>query len=498
MSAAAPTASNPITTPYTVDQLQALASSEAASAISAENAPLTAQIGTLGGQKTAAEQEINQMYGQLLPYVQQSAQAVQSAQQQAETMAQQVFAAAGTRMNQLYQQQASEAQQLAQQMGGPVSAGQFTAGVEPYMAALPGEQGAGVLGALGSGLANTTEAQQFAGQVFPALNTEDVAKSDSYYNNQMKTLNDQIAANAATKSDLVGKNFNDLLQNERQFTQQQLQLKMDQTKMKRDWQIQQEQLHSAKLRDALAKQAAKQAGVRLGQEQQRINIASSQGQQRLAIERTRAAIQEQSVQARIQHANQTAKAGQARMSLSATKDARTVLEAAMGGGKPISMTSRDYIPDSKGKIPPVGVSGAYYDPQKNSWYKIQHETKPPAGGTPIIDPNRLFQIVRGSSPELGRKATINLIRAQVPGAKNWTPGQKVHYTGKELHGLGIGELTDIAQGRGYKGKTGAKNRQAMTDFILGISPAPYLPSPLMPNLFSPTPTSNQGNNIFNP
>lgn len=481
MAAAATQPSNPINTPMTYQQLQQLAESQAAATISGENAPLQAQVGTYGSQKTQAEQNIGKEFGALQPYVQSSAQAVSAAAQQAEQMAQQVFAAAGTRMNQLHQNMAQEAQQLAQQMGGPVSTGDFTAAMTPEENALPGIQGAGVLGALGSGMADVTGAQAFAGRVFPAMQTEEVAKSDAYFNDQIKTLQDQINQNAGAKSDLVNKNLNDLLQNERQFSLNQKQLALDKTKASRDWKVQQASLHSQKLRDALAQKAAKQAGIRLGQEQQRISIEKQHvtAADRLAAQRLGLSVAE--FKQRVAHEQQTAKVGQARLSLSASKDAASVVDAAMGGGKPVSMSHRVYIPKNStaATLASVGKGGtSYWDPKKKQYYKIAHETMGAqewaqlSGGQsphPVSDPNRLYDLVRGTIPQLGRKATINLIRAKT-GMKGWAPGKQMSYTGAQLHGMPLGELEGLARDAGYKGPLGKKsNRQAITDYLLHAS-----------------------------
>jgi|SRR5215472_15600415 len=484
---------NPINTPMTYQQLQDLAASQAAATIAGENAPLTAQVGTLGSQETAAAGNINSMFGQILPYVQQSAQAVQQAQDWSTNVAAQVFAAAGTRMNQLKQQQASEAQQLAQQMGGPVSAGDFTQGVDPYMSALPGEQGAGMMGALSIGLANTQEAQQFAGQVFPALQTEQVAKSDSYYRDQIKTLQDQITQNEAGKSDLVNKNLADLLDKERTFQLNINQAKLDKTKAARDWKVQQQQIKSSKLSGQLSAAAAKRAGIQLGITAARTKAEIQHMTTADKLAAGRLGLSQQEFLQRKQHQAETAKIGAAKVSDSISKDAASVVEAAMGGGKPVSMTHRAYIPKTGAfafKAPP----GAFWDPQKKQYYKVVHETMTPgewqqasgmgATGTHITDPNRLYDLVRGTIPQLGRKATINLIRAQT-GMKGWAPGKKMNYGSNELHGMPTGMLVGVARDAGYPGVLGKQvNRQRIIDWLLHVNPGPN------PNLGAGGPGTN--------
>jgi hypothetical protein len=464
----------------TYEQLQALAASQAAASIGGENAPLSAESNTLADERARAAAGIQQEGQNLLPFVHQSAQDVEQAQGSALSAEQQIFATAGTRMNQLHQQQAQEAQQLAQQMGGPVSAGQFTQALQPYENSLGAIQGAGMLNAVGTGLNNAVESEQFAGQVFPALISEEGAKSDSFFNDQIKTLQDQIDKNSATSSDLTNSKLGDLLQQERAFTQSINQQKLAALQAKRQWAVEQQQIKSSKLSGSLSQAAAKRAGVSLQQRGQALNISAARTQadiQHMSNEDKAAAarlgISREALQARIQHQNATAKAGATRISDSISKDATSMVQAAMGGGKPVSRTYRAYVPGGQGtnkyKVPP----GSYWDPKAGRWYRIGHETLTDqqfaqlsgtgggAGQTAISDPNRLFDLVRGSLPQLGRKMTVNLIRAQT-GQKNWSPGKQT-YSGSDLQAMPIGELRGIGREFGFKGNF--KNRQALVDFL---------------------------------
>src|SRR6266702_3047472 len=178
--AAAASDPNPVSTPMSYAELMAEAEQQAQAELQGQNAPLIAQEQTLGSQQQAAQKEIGSEFSDLMPYVQSSAQAVEQSQHDALAMEQSIFQAAGIRMNQMKQQQAEEAQQLAQQIGGPVAAGEFTSALSPYESQMPAQAAAGMLHGLGLAQADTNEAQQFAGQVFPALRTEDQAKSDSF------------------------------------------------------------------------------------------------------------------------------------------------------------------------------------------------------------------------------------------------------------------------------------------------------------------------------
>ena len=478
-----------VLTTETPAQLAAQAAQMAQATVAGENAPLQAQATTYASQQKSARGDIQQEFGQLMPYVQESAQQVSGQWNSALSMEQQVFAAANTRMNQLHQNMAAEAQQLSQQMGGPVSTGDFTKALAPYEGQMGNAAGAGMLNALGGAVTDEAEAQRFAGQVFPALQTEDVAKSDAYYNNQIKTLQDQINANKGTQSDLTNQNLVNLTDKERQFELQLATQKMDKTRLARDWKVQQAGLHAEALRNALAKTAAKRAGIALAQRGKMIGITAARTRAEIAhmsqadkIAMQRLGITKAEAIARIQHENAMTKVGAAKVSDSISKDAASVVEAAMGGGKPVSMTHRAYVPGFAGtnKIKPP--AGGYWDPKKQRYYRVVHETMSSGewaqmsgtggGQHPITDPNRLYDLVRGTIPQLGRNATVNLIRAQT-GMKNWFPGKKMGYNGAALQGMGLGMLKGLARDSGYKGNLGKRaNKQAIVDFLMHATPSP--------------------------
>jgi hypothetical protein len=189
-----------------------------------------------------------------------------------------------------------------------------------------------------------------------------------------------------------------------------------------------------------------------------------------------------------------AKVGQARVSDSIQKDGISIIQAAMGSGKPTSTTHIVWLPPNpiyKFK-PPAGA----YPGKGGRYYKVVHLTQPTLSGHhPITDPNQLFEYMRGSLPQLGRKATINLIRAQTH-RPNWSPGQKVAYGGNDLHAMPLSQLEGLARDNGYAGKLGKKaNRQAIVDYLLHINPNPnprgqqqgpgQQPAAPAPNMFLP-------------
>lgn len=457
--------------------------------IQGQVSPLQAREKTLGAQETSAREAIGKEFAGLMPFVAGSGARVGAAYQGALSMEQQIFQAAGSRMNALHQQQAKEAQDLAQQMGGPVSTGQFTQAMEPYETALASAGPAAMLDTLGRGLAGVQHAEAFAGQVFPALQTEQQAHSDDFYKNQIKDIQAQIDAALAGKSSLTQAKLQDLLNQKRAYDQQQYQNQRDRLKDKRDWKVQQQQIRASKLSGKLSQGAAKRAGVQLGLSkrasrradiQLQASIAHMSRADKLAAERL--GLSKAEFMQRVQQQKQSAKQGSAKVSDSIQKDAISLIQAAMGSGKPVSRTYRAYIPGAAGHVkglkPPAG---AYWDPKKGQYYRIGHETmtanewkqQTGEGGTAITDPNRLYDYMRGSLPQLGRKATINLIRAQT-GHKNWSPGKQMTYTGHDLQVMPLSELRGIARDFGFPHVGGAKTtRQMLVDYVLGRIHTPH-------------------------
>lgn len=437
MAAATP---DPVNTPMTYAQLMQEAEQQAQSEIQGQVAPLQAQADTLTSQQAGAHAQIGQEFNQLQPFVGSQAQQLESYENNALAMEQSIFQAAGTRMNQLKQQQAAEAQQLAQQIGGPVSAGEFTQTLAPYEAEMPAQAASGMLHGLGIAAADVGEAHQFAGQVFPALRTEQETNSDNYFRGQIKTLQDQITQTEAGKSALTNSKLTDLLNNERSFKLNVAQAAEQKLKDKRDWEATKKQLGMDNVRLNLSKKASalSVAGVTgkykgkptLAAQRQVAEIQHLNQQQKLEAQRMGISVAE--FKARLQHSQESTALEQTRLKMEQAKAGMTVLDAAYDptNGKPISMTTKQYIP--KGSLEEVRAfknNSAHYDAQRHQWYTYQHLTMTAkqwaqrrgyTGTTPVTDPNKLFHLVRSEVPGLSRKAVIQMVRAKT-GQKNWSP-----------------------------------------------------------------------------
>lgn len=225
-----------ITTVRTPDQLNNIATSQVNDDINAQVAPLQSQYDTLGSQEGSTAAAIAKMFGTIQPAVQQSADAVKGSYDEAESRQQAIFTQATKQLNDLRQGQAQKAQALAQEIGGPVAMGEFDAGLPEQQESLANLGSGQMLHTLAYAQAGEQEAQDFAGKVFPLVQTEQQAQSRKYFEDQKKTISDQIAQIKSTAGSKLTEAKNTLLTNERTYALQQAQNALDKIKADHDWQ----------------------------------------------------------------------------------------------------------------------------------------------------------------------------------------------------------------------------------------------------------------------
>lgn len=187
-----------------------------------------------GAAENRAVQQLNELYGGLMPFVQGSAQRVAS-QYGATTAAQQgIFNQAYQRLNDLRSQRASEAQALAQQIGAPVPLEGYTQGLDIERSVFAPEAAGDLLHGQGMAQAGVQEAEAFAGKVFPLHQVRLTQETHNYFRDKIWQLNQQISQIKSQSSSMISKEFKD-----RQLQYYQLQL--DRTQMLYDqWKSKQE------------------------------------------------------------------------------------------------------------------------------------------------------------------------------------------------------------------------------------------------------------------
>jgi hypothetical protein len=211
-------------------QLGQQATSQVDTEIQGQVSPLQSLIGSLQQRQKDAVGEVGNMFSTIQPYVAGSAKRVEDQYATANRASAGIFAGYGQQLQNLRQSRAAEAQTLAQQMGGPVSLGEFTASVDPSIDQfIPS-----AAGALQHGLANaeigSQEAEAFAGRVFPLLQTELTSRTRADYEEQIKTQQDKIDAVRGQRMGLINSRLNDLQTQERQYALGIASAKLDQAK----------------------------------------------------------------------------------------------------------------------------------------------------------------------------------------------------------------------------------------------------------------------------
>lgn len=444
-------------TPQTMDQLQKLAQSQVNAEVGGQITPLQSNIDALNASQQAAGQKMETMFGTLLPYVSNAARDVAAAHDNAVQSEQSIFNTAQANLAQLRAQRAQSAQTLAQQMGGPVALGEFTAGVEPSQEYLASVAPGALLHSLALGEAGNQEAQAFAGKVFPLVRTEQQANLDNYFNTQKKSLQDQINQLQASKSGLVNSRLNDLQKQERDFQLQKTQQQLDRLKADRDWQATKRTLKNddARLRiaqDEAANQTASTTGVdpRTGKKtvaarEIEANIAHMSASDRLAARQL--SLSEREYATRQYQLKQAGKLAAAKTSTVQQQLAMEIIDQATNPqpGKSMTQTVTTEIDPSQAILnkKAYGVKGA--DGQTH-YYVDRTVTIPGPTSVPIQDPQRLYEMLLGY--KIPPKMASKLVKSKL-GTPDFAPG-KTNYTAKQLAGMPFSEMRGVAIQLGFR------------------------------------------------
>lgn len=417
MAAAAPS----ITDVKTPEQITADVTAQVEAATKAAEAPLNAQIGTLGSNRDAAIAGIGKMFGNILPYVQQSAQQVQQNYGQAEQSQQQIYAAANQRLNDLKQQRAQSAQALAQQMGGPVALGEFTDAVDPAASQYAVEGGGQMLHTLAYGQADTGAAQAFAGKVFPLVQTEQTAQARQHYETQIKEIQDQITQLESQKSSQINKGVTDALIQERQYALQKAQQSLDETKAKQDHQA---ALRSLKQEDKRIKLAQDQFSQQKTTdkrsytlETKKLSVQEKQFAQQLGLSNQEFALKKQQAAAATKTAMQ-------RLALAKSTAAAAYLDAAVNPQPGKTITYSQAVPVPEQAVMLGKVNDAYADKNSPTGYSRLVTVHEASVATPITDPSALVDYLVAHRVQRANAIKMTKARLRLPDSWQYKPATK--------------------------------------------------------------------------
>jgi hypothetical protein len=413
----APTAG--LMTVKSADQLGQQATSEVNDQINTATAPLQAQSDTLTGQETAARSALANMFGSLLPAVSTGAANVKAGYDEATVNQNAIFAAAQAQLSQLKQSQAQRAQALAQEMGGPVALSEFTAGLDDQQSLLSNLGAGQMLHTLGYAQANEGEAQAFAGQVFPLIQTEQQAQSTKYFEDQKKTLQDQITQLKSGAGDKIAARKDELTASERTFALQKTQAALDKIKSQHDYAI---ALRTMKNDDARVAIAKGQLGVqKTGQQLQARSLTLQEKRQAQQM-----GLSQQEFQLRKQQLAANTKLAQAKLATQTRTGWADLVDQAYNPqvGKTIKTSQPVDVPAlaaQSGK-----VKDAYPDKASKTGYSRLVTTYQTPVSHAITDPNNLVKyLVANNVPQ---DTAIRLVKARMGSAidRNWKFGQPAH------------------------------------------------------------------------
>ena len=323
--------------------------------------------------------------------------------------------------------------------------------------------------------AGTQEARAFSEQVFPLMRTEQEAKARGYFEDQIKSLNDQITSINSQRQGLATDKLNDMIKDERTFQLNQKQYELDKLKSDRDWKASQHSLHNE---DQRIKQTQQQINWQKTQEAAQLS-GTYKGKATLAALKVdaetkaaaaRANISQASLNERIRHNLESEKAQQQRLAKQGQSNAMKIIDAAMNPSKRATLTlqSKQYIdPKTQAILQTQAVTGqlndAHYDQKKKQWYYYAKRTMTPqqaiaqgypmGGNTPVRDPQKLYDILTAS--HVPAADALKAVRIKT-GIGDFQPGVATDYNTETLANMTNKQLMEIARARGYKG-SGSRN-----------------------------------------
>jgi len=506
-----------------LDQAKAIATGD----IAAQVAPLQAQIPyeqKLGTQEQGA---LTSEFNQLLPYAKSAAAYTGQFNQQAAADSNAIFQAANDQIGAQQQNAAAQAQQLAQQTGGPVSAGTFTDALAPYQTAIGQTGSVGRLNTLQLGTLGTDEATQFSGQVLPAMAMEQHATIRNQINDEIQKLKDQITTIQGTKSKIIDAKLPGLLQSAQTYKLNQLQLAQKKVEDARAWKVtnrtldqKDKELSLAYNKEAYAEWlAGKKEGYteKLGNKKYNLDVLSQQdksaqgwakvrqGWGNIAIKKANVLLGNKKLNAQITKqaqdfglnklkyaayaghlANMDANAT-ARLKVAEQKNVGSILDAALGGSsssRPVTITAKHYLvkgdplyTQAKAYINSGGLvgtppHGVYFDKGTGQFYTIDKTSETPqafaaknnTSGVAITDPNALYRVLQHALPDTPKGTIADAIRLRL-GLPHWNPGQPANYSTANLMTMSLSDLTDLAVGMGFPASPQKASKQQLIDFI---------------------------------
>lgn len=414
---------------------QTQAAAQVQQEIAAQTNPLQAEIGTDKTQQTQALQQIGSQFNQLQPAVQGAAKAVGQSYTDAEKVQSQIFAAANANMSQLKQSRAQEAQMLAQQIGGPVAIGEFTAGIDPAASALINLGAGQQLHTLGYAQAGVQAANQFSGQVFPLLRTEAMATARTHFEDQIKQTQAKIDQLRAAAPGAIHTRFNELqaqqltyqldqakyrldaLNAQRNYTEQVKQDQLAQEQADHDWKAKQAQIDAQRNSNELA--TAGVTGIYRGKP----TVAATQASADQKLAAQKLGLDVATYNLNVQSLKDSTKLALRKLKFDESMTTNQYLDAAINPVPGKTVTSTQAVPVPTLAAETGKIKDAYKDPKSPTGYSRLVQIVSTSTTTPITDPDDLvdYLVAHGTAKSIA----IARVRSRLGLSDSWTYGKPI-------------------------------------------------------------------------
>jgi len=473
---------------YQQDPIYQRTAAEVAAEMAAMAAPIERQIGQAGADQEAALAKIGNLFGQLQPSVENATRWVGENYDRALSAEGGIYQAANQRLADMRAQRATDAQKMAQMVGGPVAVGEFTAGVEPNQQYYAQSGGGQLLHSLALAEAGKQEAAAFSGKVFPLLRTEQEADTRATYAKQISALRGQLSDLQAQKTTSINSRFFDRQKAEREYELSKQEMELKKVSADRDWKATLKSLAADNARLKLAQAESRRAeSVLTGKfkgkpTQSAVNQAAS-----ISQAKKDAKLREKEINASIQNMTANQRAEATRLGLSARElaikewDMRNTskLKAVELGNaqRELAMNLVDAAisPEQKKAVKQTVVTEvdrmtaltnkkayAQVDPATGETrYFLDRSVEVPAAAIPgVSDPQKLYEVLVGFQIPSGMAEKI--VETKL-GAPQFEPG-KLDYSKSEMKTMPFAQLRGVAVQLGYR-PTGKATRNKLMKYV---------------------------------
>jgi hypothetical protein len=472
---------------YANDPIYQRTAAEVAAEMAAAAAPIERAIAGTQADQERALAGIGNLFGGLQPAVENATRWVGENYDQALTAETGIYNAANQRLAQMREARASDAQRMAQMVGGPVAVGEFTAGVEPaqqYYA----QSGAGqLLHSLGHAEAGKQEAAAFSGKVFPLLRTEQEADARATFGKRIAELRGSLSDLQSQKTSAINSRFFERQKAEREYELNKQEMQLKKVAQDRDWKATLKSLAQDNARLKLAQAESRRAesiltgkyknkptqaaiaqtasinqakkDAKLREKEINASIKNMTANQRLEAQRLGLSARELAV--REWDMQNTAKLKEVELGNNQRELAMNIVDQATSPqqGKGIKQTVTTIVD----RMTALQNKKAYgiQNPDGSTTYYLDREVTVPGASIPAVkDPEKLYEILVGFQipPNMAEKIVEN--KLSVP---TFEPG-KVSYKRSELQSMSFSQLRGVAMRMGFQPK-GNATRKKLVNYV---------------------------------